>query len=211
MTTDTMPAAAPPAGAVPPAGHQGRAVPASAHQARAAASAALSQELVRHTRLLHVLRSQSSLWTPVGLDWGAFALLAHLVKGGPRRQGELAGCAMLDPSTVSRHVAQLVKAGLVERRPDPEDGRAVHLAATPPGQATFDQVAARRDAVIAEVMAGWDLDDVEALTRLLVRLNDDFETYRPAVLAPPSGVAGTPAGPVTARRADDSAPPRLEP
>jgi DNA-binding MarR family transcriptional regulator len=144
-----------------------------------AATAELSHELVRHARVLHALRVRLSASTPGGLEWGAFTLLARLVKDGPRRQGELAQCAMLDPSTVSRHVAQLVRSGLVVRAPDPSDGRAVRLAPTPKGEETYRAVAQRRDDTISRVLAGWPAEDVDTLVRLLARLNDDFEAYGP--------------------------------
>ena len=65
-----------------------------------------------------------------GVEWAAYGLLFQLVNDGPRRSSALAETACVDPSTVSRQVAQLVKAGLVERQSDPEDGRASLLVAT---------------------------------------------------------------------------------
>lgn len=142
--------------------------------------AQLSAELIRHARMLHALRAHIA--APAGVDWGALALLAELVRRGPRRQGELAGCAMLDPSTVSRHVAQLVRRGLVERRPDPLDGRAVQLVPTPSGQAMVVSMGQQRDAVLRSVLSGWSAQDIALLAGLLHRFNDDFEQYRPHLM-----------------------------
>ena len=52
-----------------------------------------------------------------------------------------------DPSTVSRQVASLVKAGLVERQADPDDGRASILVPTELGRAKVREhsAAPRRD------------------------------------------------------------------
>ena len=47
------------------------------------------------------------------------------------RASALAECVQSDPSTVSRQVAALVTDGLLERRADPEDGRASLLVLTP--------------------------------------------------------------------------------
>lgn len=139
------------------------------------AGALVSQELVRHHRMLHLMRSRMSEWNQSGLDWSATGLLIHLVKGGPQRQGELAACAMLDPSTVSRHVSQLVRTGMVERRPDPADGRAVQLAATSAGEELFARFAASRDQLIGEALSGWSAEDLNTFVRLLRELNDAFE------------------------------------
>src|SRR3954469_9040377 len=137
-------------------------------------TAALSQELTRHARLLHVMKAQMAALVPAGLDAAAFPLLHTLVRCGPRRQGELAEQALLDPSTVSRYVGQLARAGYVERRPDPQDGRAgqlaragyvergpapqdgraVQLAATEAGTAVAHELGARRQAAVAEALGG---------------------------------------------------------
>src|SRR4051794_30292364 len=53
-----------------------------------------------------------------------WALLVPLERDGEQRCSALAAQAGVDVSVVSRQVAALERAGYVERRPDPEDGRA---------------------------------------------------------------------------------------
>lgn len=145
--------------------------------------AELNHEITRHGRLLHVLKSTMATLVPEGLDAAAFGLLITLVNGGPRRQGELAETCMLDPSTVSRHVGQLARAGYVERRPAPGDGRAVHLLATDEGARVAHEIAQIRLKVISAALTDWTTDDVARLVVLLRRLNDDLDTFRPHILA----------------------------
>ena len=109
----------------------------------------------------------------------------QLVKCGPRRQGELADLAMLDPSTVSRYVGQLARRGLVERRPDPADGRAVQLVATQRGHDTAHAMIDRRNAALRQVLAGWSESDLRTFTALLTRLNDDVDAGRAAFTPDP--------------------------
>jgi DNA-binding MarR family transcriptional regulator len=137
----------------------------------------LGFELGRQARLMHLLKSHMAGWAPVGLDWAAFGLLMALLKQGPLRQGELAEMAMLDPSTVSRHTAQLVKAGLVSRRPAPDDGRAVHLVATTDGEAVGRDLINRRVSMISQILSEWPREDAETLLRLLRLLNDGIERH----------------------------------
>ncbi len=152
-------------------------------------TAELSAELLRQARLIHGLKAQATAWAPnARLDWAAFSLLANLIRTGPQRQSELAGCAMLAPSTVSRHVGQLGRAGFVERRPDPLDGRAVQLVPTAAGGKISREMGQRRDAALRTVLSAWDEDDVASLVALLRRLNDDFETRWPALHATASAV-----------------------
>jgi DNA-binding MarR family transcriptional regulator len=139
----------------------------------------LGQQLIRHARILHMIRARLSAESGGGLDSGALSVLMHVVKSDGLRQGELAGCAMLDPSTVSRHVGLLVRLGHVERQPDQGDGRAVRLVATADGRAVQQQLTQRREALMREALRSWSDDDLSALTAQLRRLNDDFEAIRP--------------------------------
>lgn len=68
--------------------------------------------------------------------------LEVLAGRGPLRSNELAAALFLDKSTTSRVVDGLVRKGHAERRPDPEDGRAVQVAATAGGRALYRRIEA---------------------------------------------------------------------
>jgi DNA-binding MarR family transcriptional regulator len=133
-------------------------------------------------RASHALRSQLHAGHRDGLEWAGYQLLFQLAKDGPQRSSALAASACVDPSTVSRQVGQLVSLGLVERRADPDDGRASLLAATAEGEARYRAVHDRRDQAIGRLLAGWPEDDVRTLSTLLHRLNDDLLEHRGSVL-----------------------------
>jgi DNA-binding MarR family transcriptional regulator len=139
----------------------------------------LNAELLRHVRLSHLLKTIMSGWAPSDLDWGALQVLVHLVKEGPQRQGEIAGGILLDASTVSRRVGALVKGGYVQRLPDPADGRAVQLAVTDAGLAVIERFRARREEAFRQILSTWPGEDAAVFLRLLSRLNDDLDSYRP--------------------------------
>lgn len=117
------------------------------------------------------------------VDKAAFAVLFRLLHDGPQRSGALAEAMLTDPSTVSRHVAQLVELGLVERTADPADGRATVLAITEQGHRTARDMRTRRNATISAVVADWPDTDIAVLTRLLARFTADLEHHRPHILA----------------------------
>jgi DNA-binding MarR family transcriptional regulator len=123
---------------------------------------------------------------PAGLDPAAAQLLAWLVKQGPSRQGELAECTFLDPSTVSRRISQLVQHGLVERRADEGDGRAVRLHPTERGRELFQAFWAKREQLVQATVEAWEPADIRTLTTLLRRLNDDIEARRAEAELPTS-------------------------
>ena len=109
------------------------------------------------------------------LDPGTFWLLKTVSASGPMRVTELAGCSNLDTSTVSRHVTQLDRAGLIERTPDPDDRRAHRLQLTPAGQELLSDAFRRRRTLLRRGLRDWDADDVVQLDRLLGRFVHDIE------------------------------------
>jgi DNA-binding MarR family transcriptional regulator len=139
---------------------------------RAAAVRALSEQVPRFMRLVHALKTQAAK-NDSG-DRAALVLLFPLVRLGPLRQGALAELVHADPSTVSRHVASLVDRGLVQRVADESDGRASRLHVTDAGHAALDAFRRDRENHFAQVTAGWDVADLDALTTLLGRFLDDM-------------------------------------
>lgn len=140
--------------------------------------ARLSHQLGRHARLLHMMKAQFVDSMPAGVDWATLGVLVHLAKFGGTRQADLAEATLLDPSTVSRYIGQLVRQGLVERHPDPQDGRAVRLVATDRGRAIVEDTVQRRNQAFLAALNGWQAADLHALTDLLTRFNDDLEAFR---------------------------------
>ena len=82
-------------------------------------------------RIHRALRRQGAA-SPVG--HGALSLLATLTAGGPQRLGALAAAEGVSPPSMTRLVASLEKLGHVRRTPDPDDGRAALVEATPSGR-----------------------------------------------------------------------------
>ncbi|MCS7484259.1 MarR family winged helix-turn-helix transcriptional regulator [Umezawaea endophytica] len=118
-----------------------------------------------------------------GMDKAAFVLLANLAHLGPSRSSALAEAVLSDPSTVSRQVAGLVKDGLVERRADPEDGRASVLVATGAGQQLLRERRRMRNEAIARMFGSWSQPDWQTFTDLLERFVGDYEHALPGFLA----------------------------
>ncbi|WP_330874945.1 MarR family winged helix-turn-helix transcriptional regulator [Umezawaea sp.] len=118
-----------------------------------------------------------------GMDKAAFVLLANLAHMGPSRSSALAEAVFSDPSTVSRQVAGLVKDGLVERRADPEDGRASVLVATEAGHRLLAERRSMRNAAIARMFGSWSEPDWRTFTDLLERFVGDYENALPDFLA----------------------------
>lgn len=105
-----------------------------------------------------------------GAEGGSHWLLHVLSRCGPLRARDLAQVCGLDSSTVSRHLRQLQDDGLVERRPDPDDGRAHLVSLSAAGADTAAVTRDERHRIVLDRLADWPSGDVRALSTLLSRL-----------------------------------------
>ncbi|TPW70182.1 MarR family winged helix-turn-helix transcriptional regulator [Schumannella sp. 10F1B-5-1] len=108
------------------------------------------------------------------IDGSTFDVLATLRRQGPPFQltpAELAAEAMITTGAVAQRLNRLESAGLIRRRPDPEDGRGKLVDLTEQGQALVDRVLP--DHLETEHRLLQDLTDAEraALAALLARLD----------------------------------------
>jgi DNA-binding MarR family transcriptional regulator len=133
---------------------------------------ALARLWLSLARVRHHLSEQAQRQ---GLSLSAFLVLRPLIQSGPLRSSALAEAVCMDPSWISRQVAQLVERGLVERRADPADGRVCILAATDAGIETVARLQATADAQVAGTVAAWSEQDRRQLAMLLGRLADALE------------------------------------
>jgi DNA-binding MarR family transcriptional regulator len=111
------------------------------------------------------------------IDRMALMVLGTLAHCGASRLSTVAERTGLDPSTVSRQVADLEKAGLLARDTDPEDRRAILLEATPEGQRLLDRLSRGRRRRVERLLSDWQPEDIVTLGRLLAQLNAATEKY----------------------------------
>jgi DNA-binding MarR family transcriptional regulator len=105
-----------------------------------------------------------------------WALLLPLERDGDQRCSALAVRAGVDVSVASRQLAALERAGHIERRPDPQDGRASLLSLTAAGAEAMAATRALRSEWALGALADWHEDDARQLTDLLDRLVSDLES-----------------------------------
>jgi DNA-binding MarR family transcriptional regulator len=92
----------------------------------------------------------------------------------PPSIGDVATILAIDPSTASRLVEQRVADGLVRRERSASDGRRTTLELTERGVALLVELATSRRAMLTEVTAGWEPDEIHRLDELLRRLITGF-------------------------------------
>lgn len=98
-------------------------------------------------------------------EWNAVALstLDALDRLGPQRVTDLVAQERITQPGMTGVVARFVAAGLVERAPDPRDGRATLVSITDAGRAYVRAFHAARAATVAEHLAALPADARHAL------------------------------------------------
>lgn len=109
----------------------------------------------------------------------AAAALATVERHGPLTPSELAEIERVKRPTATRTLRVLGEAGLVERTPDPEDGRSAVVSITAAGRERLRRLRGRKNAYLARRMRDLPAEDVAALERAASILESMLEEPRP--------------------------------
>jgi DNA-binding MarR family transcriptional regulator len=106
---------------------------------------------------------------PLGLTHPQYLVMLGLWERSPRRLGELADALYLEPATLSPLLKRLEAAGLIERRRDPDDDRALAVSLTSAGHALRERALAVPGQIMERLGVGVaELERTrDALTELL--------------------------------------------
>ena len=159
----------------------------------------VADEFLRLMRSYNRMKQQFLAAAAHDVEWSSHLVLRCLANDGPMRSSTLAERMDSDPSTVSRQVAALVRDGLIERRADPVDGRAILLVLTDRAEAVLADHDDQRNRRFAQMLANWSEPDLKRFATLLQRFADDFTKSKPdwlpvratASLPAPSSAQGT--------------------
>ncbi|MDX6733980.1 MAG: hypothetical protein QOC54_3928 [Baekduia sp.] len=135
--------------------------------ARAPSTSLLAHDL-RETVGRFVRRLRTEPGPPVPL----LTVLSRLSREGPASISDLAAAERMRPQSMAQTVRELESAGLVSRRPDPQDGRRSFVELTAAGVAKLEATqAAREDWLNQTLEAELDADERELLRRALALLD----------------------------------------
>ena len=124
-------------------------------------------ELLSHAAR-RLRRGSTAQLAPLGLTYGQAKLL-HLVAvaGHPLHMADIASHLEVVPRSVTTMVDGVEAAGLVTRRPDPDDRRSILVELTSAGRRLQQQLAGARQASAQVVFGQLAPDDRSELLRLL--------------------------------------------
>jgi DNA-binding MarR family transcriptional regulator len=109
------------------------------------------------------------------LQPSSYLLLAHVAEAGAQRSSAVAETLGIDKGAVSRQVQHLVDLGLVDRTPDPADGRATLVSASADAVRRLAEVRGRRRRQLEDRLGDWSDADLDALVTMLGRYNASLD------------------------------------
>ena len=116
-----------------------------------------------HSAAIHLLRGVRKEDEQTGVGPARLSALSVLVFGGPMRLTDLARAEQVKPPTMTKIVAGLEAGGLVRRRVDSSDARAVKLEATARGAKLLQAGRQRRVHRLAAALQGSSPDELRIL------------------------------------------------
>ena len=149
---------------------------ATALSAEFEAYCAVEHQLGVLLRRSRALSAEMSRVVHPELEAGAYSLLVRICEVAPARSTDLAAYFGVGKATISRQLKVLEELGLIERAPDPLDGRAHLLDLTDEGRQRLDRARTARQDRFYALLATWPEEDVRSLAQMLARFNALTET-----------------------------------
>lgn len=109
------------------------------------------------------------------LQPASYLMLAYLAEHGPTRSSVIAETFDIDKGAISRQVQHLVDLGLVDRTPDPGDGRAWLVSASEYAVRRLAVVTADRRKWLDERLGDWEDSDLTGFVDVLGRYNQALD------------------------------------
>ena len=125
----------------------------------------IQNDLLRLVIGAHALTRVASLETRNEAPAAQWRTLSLLRDHGPQRVGDLAALSRVTQPGMTRLVAQMAEAGLLERTADDSDSRATLVSATPAGLAALDEWMQVLSDALAPRFADLSDDDWAAMRR----------------------------------------------
>lgn len=141
----------------------GTAAPAARTDAVRALEAEFS-ELITHFRRL--ITENAHRVSP-GMLPGAYKAFTTIARCEQLTASALAERMLMDKGQLSRTVRELEALELIERTPDPRDGRSSLLRLTPHGTERLAAARIPQEGMLMRTLQDWSISDIGNLTRLL--------------------------------------------
>ncbi|HCH0556757.1 TPA: MarR family transcriptional regulator [Pseudomonas aeruginosa] len=110
-----------------------------------------------------------------GFAMGQLPVLVALKHGDALSQGELARRARVEQPSMAQLLNRMERDGLVQRTPDPADGRSRLISLTPLARKRLPKARAVMEAMGEQALAGFDAQDLSQFATLMLRINRNLD------------------------------------
>ncbi|HEY2803871.1 MAG TPA: MarR family transcriptional regulator [Actinomycetota bacterium] len=133
----------------------------------------VTRELIHAAKCLRAYFEQTL--AEDGESLSTFLVLDVVDKAGGSTQRELAEGVRIEGATMTRHLDRLEEAGLITRRRDPNDRRAILIDLTPEGKKTHSRLRARMTAAHDAAWTGINKSEREIVRSVAMKLSENVE------------------------------------
>ena len=131
-----------------------------------------------HSTAIHLLRMVRVQDAATGVAPARLSALSVIVFGGPISLNDLARAEQVRPPTMSRIVDALEAAGLIYRKANPQDRRAVLIEASDKGSQILQRGRKRRIQFLARQLARLKAEELKTLDRAIDSLQAALQGKR---------------------------------
>lgn len=131
----------------------------------------LEREVGVMVRRIRRLISERARAVHPELQSSTYLMLTWLEVHGPMRASEIAGAFGIDKGAISRQVQHLLELGLVDRTPDPDDGRATLVSVTAAARTRLAEVKETNRAWLDDKLHDLPDEELAQFVALLSRYN----------------------------------------
>jgi MarR family transcriptional regulator for hemolysin len=124
-----------------------------------------------------LLRLQDARLHPLGFGMSQMPVLHALKGGAPRSQKDLAQFARVEQPTMAEMLARMERAGVIQREPNPKDGRGSLISLTRKSRLRWPKAKKELIQAESEAMAGFSAAEREILLSLLQRVISNLEEH----------------------------------
>ena len=121
---------------------------------------------------------------PLGFGIGHLPVLVALRDGRASTQRDLARFARIEQPPMAQMLARMERDGLIQRTPDPADGRSSHVSLTEAAEARLPSAVATLLQGNREALSGFTDEEAAQLTALLTRLIANLDSVASAEARP---------------------------
>jgi DNA-binding MarR family transcriptional regulator len=107
---------------------------------------------------------------------GQDSLLMQLWTRDGQTQSELAARLQIQPATLTRMINRMAQAGLLTRKPDPDDGRVSRVYLTKAGEKLRSPLESAWQQVEEQTFSKLTLEERLLLRRLLMQIHEDLQS-----------------------------------